>query len=425
MVAPGLPAIATDFNITNTVGLQMVLSIFVLGSAAGPLLFGPLSELYGRVVVLQVSNLMFLVFNMACGFATSSPQMLAFRLLAGIGGSAPLAVGGGVLGDLFTPEQRGKAMSVYSIGPLLGPAIGPIAGGWIAQKTSWRWIFWSTSIVDLLILLVGIFFLKETYGPYLLTLKAKRLRKQTGDQSFCTKYKDIEEGSIVTKISRNTVRSFRMLFTQPIVIVLSLYNAYSFGLLYLILSTYTTLFIRTYHESTGIAGLNYISIGLGLFIGAPVCGRGMDLIYRKLKERDPNHVGKPEYRMPILLPFSTLVIIGIFVYGWTAQYAVHWIGPNIGAAVFAMGTLASFQAATAYLVDAYTVHAASALAAMFVLRSLTGFGFPLFAPAMYESLGYGWGNSILGFAAVAIGIPAPILMYFYGERLRGMSSLAR
>lgn len=424
MVAPGLPSIAEQFNMTNTVEIQIVLSIFVLGFAVGPLVLGPLSELYGRVVVLQVSNLLFLAFNIGCGFANSSGQLLAFRFLAGVGGSAPLAIGGGVLGDLFHPEQRGKAMGLYAMGPLLGPAIGPIAGAWIAQQTTWRWMFWSTSIADGFVLLFGIFYLKESYAPYLLYLKAKRLRKETGNMNLRTKYKDIEEGSAIRKITVNTLRSFQMLFTQPIVIVLALYNAYAFGLMYLVLSTFSVLFERTYQEKTGIAGLNYISIGLGLFFGAPICGKGMDIIYRKLKERNPTHEGKPEYRMPILLPFSILVIVGIFIYGWTAEYAVHWIAPNIGAAIFAMGTLASFQSATTYLVDAYTIHAASALAAVSVLRSLAGFGFPLFAPAMYKALGYGWGNSVLGFAGVLIGIPSPFLLYMYGEKLRKMSSLA-
>jgi len=175
-------------------------------------------------------------------------------------------------------------------------------------------MFWATSIADGFVLVFGIFYLKESYAPYLLYLKAKRLRKETGNQALRTRYKAIEEGTAFRRIIVSTLRSFQMLFTQPIVVVLALYNAYAFGFMYLVLSTFTVLFEQTYHEKTGIAGLNYISIGLGLFFGAPICGKGMDIIYRKLKERNPNHEGKPEYRMPILLPFSILVIAGIFIY---------------------------------------------------------------------------------------------------------------
>lgn len=92
MVSPSVQTISKEFNITNEVEQQMVLSIFVLAYAIGPLFIGPMSEIYGRIPVLQISNLFFLVFNTACGGCTSGGQMIAFRFLAGLGGSAPLAV---------------------------------------------------------------------------------------------------------------------------------------------------------------------------------------------------------------------------------------------------------------------------------------------------------------------------------------------
>ena len=81
-----------------------------------------------------------LVWNTACGFAQSKNELIAFRFLAGLGGSAPLAVGGGVIGDLFDAEHRGQAIAIYSLAPLLGPVIGPVAGAWIAEKSTWRWV---------------------------------------------------------------------------------------------------------------------------------------------------------------------------------------------------------------------------------------------------------------------------------------------
>jgi MFS family permease len=139
MVAPALPNVNRDLGIGNEVESAMVLSIFVLAYAIGPLFLGPMSEVFGRIPVLQLSNLFYLVWNLACGFARNGPEMLAFRFLAGLGGSAPLAIGGAVLGDCFPPDQRGRAISIYSLAPLLGPAIGPIAGGFISQNTTWRW----------------------------------------------------------------------------------------------------------------------------------------------------------------------------------------------------------------------------------------------------------------------------------------------
>jgi hypothetical protein len=94
MIAPALGSIKKDFNITNEVEAFLTLSIFVLAYAIGPLFLGPLSEIYGRVVVLQTANLFFLAWNIGCGFAQSSGQLMAFRFLSGLGGSAPLSIGG-------------------------------------------------------------------------------------------------------------------------------------------------------------------------------------------------------------------------------------------------------------------------------------------------------------------------------------------
>ncbi|KAH0140980.1 hypothetical protein KCU86_g24028, partial [Aureobasidium melanogenum] len=112
-----------------------------------------------------------------------------------------------------------------------------------------------------------------------------------------------------------------------------------------------------------------------------------------------------------MFPGSILIPIGLFIYGWTAENKTFWIGPDIGAVCFAAGTILVFQSCQTYVIDSYQRYAASAVASTTVLRSLAGFGFPLFAPAMYNALGYGWGNSVLGFIAVGIGIPAPFLLW--------------
>jgi MFS family permease len=91
MIAPALGTMKAEFHITNSIESQIFMSIFVLAYAVGPLFLGPLSEIYGRVVILQLSNFIYLVFNTLCGIAKTPGQMMAFRFLAGLGGSAPLS----------------------------------------------------------------------------------------------------------------------------------------------------------------------------------------------------------------------------------------------------------------------------------------------------------------------------------------------
>ena len=327
-----------------------------------------------------------------------------------------------MLGDCWRADERGRAIAVYSLAPLLGPSIGPIAGGFITEKTTWRWCFYATSIADAFIQLSGLFFLRETYPPKLLHSKVKRLRGETGNDALRTEF-DNPNRSFTKTMERSLIRPFKLLGTQPIVQVLAIYMAYLYGLMYLLLSTFAFTWTEEYREGVGVAGLNYISIGIGLFLGCQVCAPLNDRIYRLLMKRN-NGEGKPEFRIPMMNIGSVLVPGGLFIYGWTAQYHVHWIGPNIGAGVFAMGMIIGFQCIQTYLVDAYTRFAASAVGAATVLRSLAGFGFPLFAPYMYKALGNGWGNSLLGFVAVGIGMPSPILLWMFGQKLRERSPFA-
>ncbi|RAL65662.1 hypothetical protein DID88_005333 [Monilinia fructigena] len=422
MVAPALASISSDLHIVNSIEQSLVLSIFVLAYAVGPLFLGPLSEMFGRVIIIQISNLIYLFFNLGCGLAQTKGQLIAFRFLAGLGGSAPLALGGGVLSDLFTAEQRGKAISVYSLAPLLGPAIGPIAGGFIAENTTWRWVFYATTIADAFIQIIGLFFLQETFTPVLLERKKQKLIKETGNQEYHTEW-DVPDRSIATTLRISLTRPFKLLGTQIIIQVLALYMSFLYGLMYLVLSTFPGLWEGAYNESIGIGGLNYISLGIGFFLGTQICAPCQDRIYRALKARN-NGIGKPEFRVPLMIPGAFLVPVGLFWYGWSAQAKTHWIVPNIGAAIFAAGTIIGFQCIQTYIVDAYTKYAASAVGAATVMRSLAGFGFPLFAPYMYAALDYGWGNSLLGFIAIGLGWPAPILLWMYGEKLRTKSTFA-
>ncbi|KAF2136055.1 uncharacterized protein K452DRAFT_303075 [Aplosporella prunicola CBS 121167] len=422
MVSPALETLGKDLGMKSDIEVEMALSIFVLGYAIGPLFFGPVSELFGRARVLQLSNLFYLAWNLGCGFAQNRAEMFVFRFLAGIGGSAPLSVGGGALSDCWAPEQRGKAVGIYSLAPLLGPVVGPIAGGFIAQNTTWRWVFYATSIAAGVVSGAGLIWLSETHAPTILKRKRDRLVKETGNNKLHTGTSSSDK-SLVGALGDALLRPSRMLATQPIVQLVALYMAYLFGLTYLITVTFPVVWSEVYGESLGIGGLNFISLGVGSILGVQVNLRFVDRIYRRLKEKNDG-VGLPEFRVPSMFVGSAFIPVGLFWYGWSVQGHVHWIMPNIGIAIFAAGTIVCLQSMQGYVIDSYTRFAASGLAAVVVLRSLAGFGFPLFAPYLYERLDYGWGSSVLAFISIAIGVPAPFVFYLFGAKLRAMSKYA-
>ena len=143
----------------------------------------------------------------------------------------------------------------------------------------------------------------------------------------------------------------------------------------------------------------------------------------ELKRRN-NGIGLPEHRLPVMIPCSFLVPVGFFWYGWCAEAKTHWVLPNIGVVLFSAGIVVLFLSIQLYIMDSYVQYTASALASTIILRSIFGFTFPLFAPSMYEALGYGWGNSVLAFVALAVGVPAPILLWKLGPGLRARKTFA-
>ncbi|KAF8836362.1 MFS polyamine transporter [Paxillus ammoniavirescens] len=428
MIAPATDQLAADFGIHSSVVIALSTSIFVLAFAIGPLFLGPMSEIYGRSRVLQLANLWYLAWNLGCGFARNENQLLAFRFLAGLGGSAPLSIGGGVLGDCWRPEERGKAVALYSLAPLLGPVIGPIAGAWVAERSTWRWVFWSTSLVDAFVQFLGLFFLQETYAPLLLGRKANQIRQSMDEEKL--PYKEVRtifEGndrSWQAIIGKALVRPFVLFYYEPIVQLLGLYMAYLYGTLYLFLTTIPSIFEGVYHQPIGTAGLHYIALGVGISGASQINARTLDKVYVHFKNKSGGD-GRPEFRLPAMFLATFMLPIGCLVTGWSVQAHTHWIAADIGIALVGGGIIVNFQCIQTYIVDAFTLHAASALAAASCLRSLAGFGFPLFAPAMYSTLGFGKGDTILAVVAIVIGCPAPWIFWNYGARLRNASRHAR
>ncbi|OAX35714.1 MFS general substrate transporter [Rhizopogon vinicolor AM-OR11-026] len=440
MIAPATDQVASTFGIKSHVMIALITSIFVLAYVFGPLFLGPMSEIYGRSRVLQLANLWFLVWNLSCGFARTESQLLAFRFLAGLGGSAPMSIGGGVLGDCWRPDERGKAVAIFSLAPLLGPVIGPITGAWVADRSNWRWVFWSTSIVDAVIQILGMFFLQETYAPFLLGRKAELTRKSMdAEKASYSEIRTVFEGqdrsqegsdenilyaSCRTIMTKSLTRPFVLFTREPIVQLLGVYQAYLYGILYLFLTTLPSIFQGVYQQSPGVAGLHYIALGIGVTGASQLNARTMDKVYVYLKSKNGG-VGKPEFRLPAMFPGTVLLPIGCLITGWSSQAHTHWIAPDIGIALAGAGLILSFQSIMAYIVDTFTLHAASALAAIVCLRSMAGFVFPLFAPAMYKALGFGKGDTLLAVIAIVIGCPAPWIFWHYGERIRNSSRYAK
>ncbi|KAF2230587.1 MFS general substrate transporter [Viridothelium virens] len=414
MISPATADIMATFHSTDETLGAFVTSVYLLGYAFGPLVIAPLSEIFGRAILYNVCNFIFLIFSIACALSNNLSALIVFRLLAGIGASCPMTLGAGTIADMIPLEKRGLAMAGYIMGPLVGPTIGPLAGGYLAQAKGWRWIFWLLSILAGFVFVVTLLFVRESYAYVILKQKTERLRRETGNPNLRSAL-DTGSGSKVL-FETSIVRPIKMLFLSPIVFLISLYAATVYGYLYLMFTTFPRVFEGQYGFASGSVGLTYLGVGIGAFFGLVFCGAISDRLVKSLTKRNGGPP-KPEYRLPVMFVGALLVPVGLFLYGWSADKKVHWVVPIIGTAFLGAGMFIITMAALTYLVDAYTTYAASASAAATVFRSLLGALLPLAGDSMYNSFGLGWGTSLLGFIAVAF-IPVPLIFWKFGERIR-------
>ncbi|RDK38334.1 MFS general substrate transporter [Aspergillus phoenicis ATCC 13157] len=388
MLAPAVPDVMRSLGSDNAELESFVVSIYVIGYALGPLIAAPMSEIYGRSIVYNVSNVLFLGATIGCALSTNVGMFLVFRLISGCAGVTPLALGGGSIGDLMAPEKMGTAMVIWGLGSLVAPVFAPIAGGYLSENVGWRWIFWVITIPMAVLTILSIVTLRETYAPILLERKARRLRRETGDR-------DLRSRSATPKSQHE------MLLTSPVVMMLAFDVAVVYGYQYLVFTTLSYIFQDVYHLSTGLSGLVYLGDGIGTLLGIFSIGYASDKVAERKKGRLT----------------SLLTPIGLLWYGWSLQAGLFPVVPLVGLGVFGFGMMGIFQPVQIYLVNAFPIHSASALAASNLLRSLVGALLPLGGHRMYDTMGLGWGNSLLAFIALAMA-PVPIILMKFGERMR-------
>lgn len=211
------------------------------------------------------------------------------------------------------------------------------------------------------------------------------------------------------------VRPTKLFLGSPIVNLLSVYMSICYSYLYLLFTTFTGVFEHQYHFSTSEAGLAYLGLSVGFVIGQISVGFFSDR-YLKFSKSCEGET-KPEHRLPPLVAGAILVPAGLFWYGWSASYDIHWMVPISGTILIGVGTLFAFLPIQMYLIDAFGIYAVSAIATNAFLRSLVGAFLPLAGPKLFEDLGLGWGNSLLAFIALVFS-PLPFILIRFGEQIR-------
>ncbi|KAH9904402.1 MFS general substrate transporter [Xylariomycetidae sp. FL2044] len=416
----GSRQIVEEFDISTELAIACV-SLYVLGFAIGPMTWAPMAELYGRQIIYALTFTLNTAFGGASIASTNIQTLLVLRFLSGVCGGSAIVNSAGVISDIFVTKERGLAIMAYTSAPFLGPTLGPIVSGFLASAGGWRWLDGLCVILTGVMVILGVAFVPETYTPYLLIRRAKKLSQINGkvyiSKLEAGKPRKSARGVFSTAISRPWI----ILLFEPSVLLISIYSAIVYGILYLIFTAFPIVFQGERHWSQGIAGLSYIGVMIGQLL-AMFLYVYLETVYRKRIAKNPAKA-TPEARLDPAMIGSVILPAGLFWFAWTTFSNIHWVVSIIGSTFFGMGQVLLFISLINYVVDAYTVFAASALAGNAILRALFGAAFPLFTTSMYENLGIQWASSIPAFLALACA-PMPFIFRKYGVFLREKSKYA-
>lgn len=297
--------------------------------------------------------------------------------------------------------------------------LGPVIGGFVTQYLGWRWMDWIALILSGVALIFSLI-MKETYAPTILQKKAARLRKESGDSRWWSRYD--QKASLSQILKLNLSRPFVMAVTEPICIFWNIYIAIVYSILYLCFVAYPIVFHNIRGWSLGLSGLAFLGIGIGVLITI-ACE---PLIRRMINSHDIDpETGRvhPEAMVSIVCISAVLIPIGELWFAWTcAPPSIPWFVPLLAGIPFGAGNTGVFIYASNYLTYSYGMYAASALAGNSVIRSVLGGVLPLAGSSMYVGLGPNWSGTLLGLLEVVI-IPIPFVFYKYGYKIRMKSNL--
>lgn len=267
---------------------------------------------------------------------------------------------------------------------------------------------------------MGFLFLKESYAPVILEAR-KQLYQRDADDGTHYRLAGQDDRPFTTKLTGSMARPLRILFTQPIVLTMAVYQAILFGTTYSLYTNFQAIYGEGYGFNTTQVGLMYLGPGLGFLIAVWFIVPKIDTIYNTLGRKN-NGEAKPEYRLPLANIGAVFIPLSLFWFSWTVQYHVHWTVPLLSTVFFGLGMITILNTVQNYYIDSFSKYAASAIAAGAVFRSIVGGVLPLGASSLFQALGYGWGISVFAFCSLALS-PAPLLFMRYGEYLRELFAI--
>ena len=415
---------AREYGVSQEV-MSLGVALFVAGFATGPVVFAPMAELVGSAPVLAVALTGCAIFQIPLALAQSVATILVCRFLAGLFGSGGLAVGSGILADVFVGPTRGVAVAMSASCMNLASTIAPVVGAFIVENCSWRWTAWVTLILCAVVGVLCIFLLRETSHNQILMKRAARLRRERGNENWRSRNEMVSTDMKVL-LRKYCTKPVRMFLLEPILIVMTVYLTLVYGSLYLSYQLFPKAF-RKRGWSTPIASLPFLAVGLGVMAAVGLFSLFTMTWYKK--RWDASQTEKvdesprppritPEHRLPPMIFGAVLLPPAFLWFGWSGN--AHWACQVISCFVIGLALQMIFISGIVFIVDVYLLNTVSAISIHVMVRSMASATFPLFEGPMYESLGINWSATLLACLSAVIMV-SPILFMIYGARIRSWS----
>ncbi|KAK9489663.1 major facilitator superfamily domain-containing protein [Lipomyces doorenjongii] len=423
---PGVDQLVEDFHISVTVA-SIPLCVYVFGYGIGQMLFAPLSEVpaIGRNWVYLPTMFIFVILQIPTALSKNIGSLIALRFIAGFFSSPALSNGGASMGDMMAPSFVPYGIAIWAGAAVCGPVLGPLLGGVFTQIKDWRWSFWCLMWISGAAFIVLLFSLPETFGPTVLSRRARRLRKSTGNKELTTK-SELEFASVTTgvMIQDNLIRPFIISFLEPGVLMLNIYTGFMYAVLYTWFEAFPIVFVGIHHFNLIQSGLSFCGLMVGCVIS---CTIYLYLIGHKIIPwLMAGH--RPEVLFQIAFFAAPILPVALIFFGWSSTSTVHWIAPIIASGLFLVGGYIVFQVLFNYLGMSYPRYLASVFAGNGLFRSAMAGAFPLFARQLFVKLGpskfpIGFGSTVLaGIAAVLVALP--FFFFRAGHLMRARSKYA-
>ncbi|KAK1840570.1 major facilitator superfamily [Colletotrichum chrysophilum] len=420
---PAIPKLSEAFGKSVEL-LNLTVTAFLAMQGISPMLWGPLSDRYGRRPVFLVC--LTVLIGACVGIAVCPTDafwlLIVLRCLQAAGCASTIALGAGVIGDVSTPEERGGFFGMFNLGPMISPCIAPAIGGALSDKLGWRSIFWFLIVMAVCCLFFILLFLPETlrnlvgngsvtlggvYTPLVPVVGRSRKKQKTTPSKPGV---------------RPSINPFVILVYPDVAITLA-FTGVVYAVNNTVVTTVASSFARVYPWLSETAlGLCYLPTGFGMIVGSTLTGKFLDWDYARIKKHVEESDGALEFpkeyarlrTMPVLLVLFSGAVI---VWGFCVDKGVHIAVPLALQVVLGYTSISILNTTMTLMIDILQTRSSAATACTNLVRCLLAALLVGLIDRMTAALRVSWSYVLLG-GVCALMLPLMYIEMKFGPKWR-------